>query len=63
TPREREVMGLIAEGFNNASIGARLTLSERAVAKHINSIFSKLDLGDDDEAHKRVRAVLTWLAH
>ncbi|BAN02064.1 response regulator transcription factor [Ilumatobacter coccineus] len=63
TPRERDVMGLIAEGYNNASIGERLVLSERAVAKHINSIFSKLDLGEDDEVHKRVRAVLTWLAH
>ncbi|MFN3254806.1 MAG: response regulator [Ilumatobacter sp.] len=63
TPRERDVMSLIAEGHNNAAIAERLVLSERAVAKHINSIFSKLDLSEADGAHKRVRAVLTWLAH
>lgn len=62
SPRERDVMGLIAEGYNNAAIAERLVLSERAVSKHINAIFSKLDLGGDDEAHKRVRAVLAWLA-
>lgn len=62
TPRERDVMSLIAEGHNNAAIAERLVLSERAVAKHINSIFSKLDVSDVDGAHKRVRAVLMWLA-
>ncbi len=61
TPREREVLSLIAEGWNNAAIGQRLVLSERAVAKHINSIFSKLQLGEEPEAHRRVRAVLAWL--
>lgn len=63
SPRERDVMALIAEGYNNAAIAERLVLSERAISKHINAIFSKLDLGGDDEAHKRVRAVLAWLAH
>jgi DNA-binding NarL/FixJ family response regulator len=62
TPRERDVMALIAEGLNNAAIAERLVLSDKAVAKHINSIFSKLDLGESEDAHKRVMAVLTWLA-
>ena len=62
TPREREVLALMAEGFNNAGIAERLVLSEKAVAKHINSMFSKLDLNEVDQSHKRVKAVLTWLA-
>ena len=62
TPREREVLGCIAEGLNNAAVAARLVLSEKAVAKHINSIFSKLGLGDEQHAHRRVKAVLLWLA-
>jgi DNA-binding NarL/FixJ family response regulator len=62
TPRERDVMALIAEGLNNGAIAGRLVLSEKAVAKHINSIFTKLDLGAADDAHKRVKSVLTWLA-
>jgi DNA-binding NarL/FixJ family response regulator len=62
TPRETEVLAAMAEGLNNNGIGERLVLSERAVAKHINSMFSKLDLGDDDDSHRRVKAVLTWLA-
>ncbi len=61
TPRESEVLGLIAEGLNNSTIAERLVLSDKAVAKHINSIFSKLDLGHDDEVHRRVKAVLLWL--
>lgn len=63
TPRERDVLEHIAEGLNNAAVAESLVISERAVAKHINSIFSKLDLGPDDEAvHRRVRAVLIWLS-
>lgn len=62
TARETDVLKAMAEGLNNAGIAQRLILSERAVAKHINSMFSKLDLGDDD-THRRVKAVLTWLAH
>ncbi len=62
TPREREVLSLMAEGLNNAGIAEELVLSEKAVAKHINSMFSKLDLSEIDQSHKRVKAVLTWLA-
>ncbi|MEM7140250.1 MAG: response regulator transcription factor [Actinomycetota bacterium] len=62
SPREREVLSLIAEGDNNAAIAERLVLSEGAVAKHINSIFSKLHLGEEPAVHRRVKAVLLWLA-
>ena len=62
TPRESEVLALIAEGFNNAAVAKRLVLSEKAVANHINSIFSKLDLGEVEGTHRRVKAVLLWLA-
>ncbi len=62
TPRESEVLGLIAEGLNNASIADRLVLGDKAVAKHINGIFSKLGLTEEDEVHRRVKAVLLWLA-
>lgn len=63
TPRETEVLSVMAEGLNNAAIAQRLVLSDKAVAKHINAIFSKLDLGGDEASHRRVKAVLTWLAH
>lgn len=62
TPRESEVLALIAEGLNNSSVAETLVLSPKAVAKHINSIFSKLGLGEEDTAHRRVKAVLMWLA-
>ena len=62
TPRETEVLSLIAEGLNNAAIAARLVLGDKAVAKHINGIFSKLGLSEEDEVHRRVKAVLLWLA-
>jgi DNA-binding NarL/FixJ family response regulator len=62
TPRETEVLGLIAEGLNNAAIADRLVLGDKAVAKHINGIFSKLGLSEEDEVHRRVKAVLLWLA-
>jgi DNA-binding NarL/FixJ family response regulator len=61
SPREREVLGLMAEGRSNAAIAAHLTVTEKAVAKHINSIFTKLDLPIDEDDHRRVRAVLAWL--
>jgi len=61
TPREREVLELIAQGLSNQAISDRLFLSEGAVEKHISSIFSKLDLPVDTSAHRRVLAVLTWL--
>ena len=61
TPREREVLALMAEGRSNAGIAASLVVSEKAVAKHINSIFAKLDLPVGEDDHRRVRAVLAWL--
>ena len=60
--REREVLSLIAEGLKNSAIAERLTLSEKSVEKHINSIFSKLHLTDEPESNRRVRSVLVWLA-
>lgn len=62
TPREREVLGLMAEGKNNAAIANRLFLTERAVEKHINSIFSKLGLSEEKDTHRRVRAALLFLS-
>lgn len=61
TEREREVLALMAEGRANAGIAERLVVTEKAVAKHINSIFTKLDLPADVDDHRRVRAVLEWL--
>ncbi len=61
TPREREVLALMAEGRSNGAIASALHVTEKAVAKHINSIFGKLDLPLADDDHRRVRAVLTWL--
>ena len=62
TPRETEVLEHVASGQTNASIAESLYLSERAVEKHINSIFSKLDLSFEQDANKRVRAVLLYLS-
>jgi DNA-binding NarL/FixJ family response regulator len=61
TPREREVLELMAEGRSNAGIAAQLVVSESAVAKHINSILAKLDLPKADADHRRVLAVLHFL--
>ncbi|MEU8777722.1 response regulator transcription factor [Streptomyces sp. NPDC048606] len=61
TPREREVLALMAEGRSNAAVAAGLVVSESAVAKHINNIFAKLDLPPAAEAHRRVLAVLRFL--
>ncbi|MEV7559140.1 response regulator [Streptomyces sp. NPDC048331] len=61
TPREREVLALMAEGRSNGGIAAELVVSESAVAKHINSIFTKLDLPPADGDHRRVLAVLRFL--
>lgn len=62
TPREGEVLEHVAEGKTNAAIARDLYLSERAVEKHINSIFTKLDLSLEEDVNKRVRAVVLWLA-
>ena len=61
TPREREVLTLMAEGRSNAAIAERLVVSEKAVGKHTNSIFRKLDLPLAPDANRRVLAVLAWL--
>jgi DNA-binding NarL/FixJ family response regulator len=61
TPREREVLGLMAEGRSNTAIGRELVIGEAAVAKHIGNIFSKLDLPPAEDGHRRVLAVLTYL--
>jgi DNA-binding NarL/FixJ family response regulator len=61
TPREREVLELMAEGRTNAAIAERLVVTERAVEKHVTSIFGKLGLSPAPEDHRRVLAVLTFL--
>ena len=61
TPREREVLGLMAEGRSNNAIAEALVVTERAVEKHVTSIFSKLDLPPTVEDHRRVLAVLAYL--
>ena len=62
TPREREVLAVMAEGRPNAGIAEALVVSDSAVAKHINNIFAKLDLPAADADHRRVLAVLRFLA-
>jgi DNA-binding NarL/FixJ family response regulator len=62
TPRETEVLAEIAQGKNNAAVGAALGLSERAVEKHISSLFAKLGLSEEPQTHRRVKAVLLYLA-
>ncbi|GIG56651.1 DNA-binding response regulator [Longispora fulva] len=61
SPRERDVLSLMAEGRSNSAIAAALVVSDSAVAKHVNSIFTKLDLATADTDHRRVLAVLKYL--
>ena len=61
TPRELDVLGLMAEGRSNAAIAAELVVSDGAVEKHINNIFAKLGLAPGDRDHRRVLAVLRYL--
>ncbi|MEV6395489.1 response regulator transcription factor [Streptomyces sp. NPDC051907] len=61
TTRERQVLGLMAEGLDNTTIAARLRVSDNAVHKHIGNIFAKLGLAATDAGHRRVLAVLTYL--
>lgn len=62
TPREREVLSLMAEGLTNAGIASRLVLTERTVESHVRSVLSKLDLGGEEDGHRRVLAVLSYLS-
>jgi DNA-binding NarL/FixJ family response regulator len=61
TPREREVLGAMAEGKSNRGIAETLVITETAVEKHVTRIFNKLDLGPSGTEHRRVHAVLTYL--
>jgi DNA-binding NarL/FixJ family response regulator len=61
TPREREVLALMAEGRSNAAIAARLVVSSGAVEKHVSNIFAKIGLPDLGADNRRVLAVLAWL--
>jgi DNA-binding NarL/FixJ family response regulator len=62
TPREQEILGLVAEGWSNAAIAERLVITKRAVERHIHTIFWKLDLGDSADVSRRVKAALLHLA-
>ena len=62
TAREQEILALVAEGWSNSAIAQRVVITRRAVERHINSIFSKLDLGDSEATSRRVRAALLYLA-
>jgi DNA-binding NarL/FixJ family response regulator len=62
TPRELEILGLIAEGRSNGAIAGSLVLTKRAVERHINAIFSKLELRESDDVNRRVTAALLYLA-
>ncbi len=61
TPRELEILGMIAEGKSNTAIAEALVITKRAVERHINAIFWKLDLGDTEDVSRRVKAVLLYL--
>jgi DNA-binding NarL/FixJ family response regulator len=61
SPREREVLGLMAEGRSNLAIAQQLVITERAVAKHTASIFQRLDLQPSDDDNRRVLAVIAYL--
>ncbi|SDG26592.1 DNA-binding response regulator, NarL/FixJ family, contains REC and HTH domains [Lentzea fradiae] len=61
TPREREVLGLMAQGLSNTAIAASLVVSDGAVEKHVGNIFAKLGLEPSNSEHRRVRAVLAYL--
>jgi DNA-binding NarL/FixJ family response regulator len=63
TAREREVLGLMAEGRSNSAIAAALFVTEKAVSKHINNILAKLDLPPSEDDNRRVRAVVAYLDH
>jgi DNA-binding NarL/FixJ family response regulator len=61
TPRERQVLGLMAEGMSNTAIARKMVVTDGAVEKHVRNIFTKLGLHQDEEQHRRVLAVLAYL--
>jgi DNA-binding NarL/FixJ family response regulator len=61
TPREREVLGLMAEGLSNNAIARKMVVTDGAIEKHVRNIFTKLSLHQDEEQHRRVMAVLAYL--
>jgi DNA-binding NarL/FixJ family response regulator len=61
SPREREVLALVAEGLSNKAIASRLYVTERTVEAHVKQVFLKLGLQTSPESHRRVQAVLTYL--
>ncbi|OZE83830.1 DNA-binding response regulator [Rhodococcus sp. 15-649-1-2] len=61
TPREREVLALMAQGLTNSAVASKLTVSERVVEKHVGNVFVKFDLPPSDAQHRRVLAVLEYL--
>ena len=61
SPREREVLALMAEGLSNAAVRGRLYVSEKTLESHVSSIFLKLGLAPCEDEHRRVCAVLLWL--
>ena len=61
TAREREVLGLMAEGRSNTAIAEELAMGHKTLETHINRVFTKLDLGEDSAGHRRVLAVLAFL--
>ena len=61
TPREREVLSLMAEGLSNTAIARKMVVTDGAVEKHVRNIFTKLALHQDEEQHRRVLAVLAYL--
>lgn len=62
TPREREVLALVAQGHSNTAVARALSLSDRTVEAHMRSVFTRLGLREDGETHRRVLAVVTYLA-
>lgn len=63
SPRELDVLALVAEGCSNRAIGQRLRLSGKTVENHVSNVFAKLDIVDDADEHRRIRAVLLYLEH
>ncbi len=61
TPRQREVLSLMAEGYNNMAIAEKLVLGQKSVENYVNAIYQELRLGDGEEVHPRVAAVLTYI--